>query len=121
MKALVVEDTPDLQDLLKTILESFGIQVHCAANGEEGLSVLKSKGPFDFCTVDIYMPVMNGFDFVAAVRQDPFYNGMRLLMVTTDIEKSSITKALRSGADEYLMKPYTKDMVEGKLKIMGFL
>jgi two-component system chemotaxis response regulator CheY len=121
VKALIVEDTPDLRDLLQVILEGFGIETDTAANGKEGLEAVKARGPFDFCTVDIFMPVMDGFSFVKAIRSDPANAKTKLLMVSTDVEKASVMKALALGADEYLMKPYTKDMVEGKLKIMGFL
>jgi two-component system, chemotaxis family, chemotaxis protein CheY len=121
VKALVVDDVADLRELLVTILEEWGIQCSQAGNGREALDALKTKGPFDFCTVDIFMPVMDGFGFVEAARKDPANAGLKILMVSTDIEKASIDKALKLGADEYLMKPYTRDMVESKLQLLRLI
>ncbi len=121
MKALIIDDMSDLRELLQVILEGAGAETEMAANGREALAVLKAKGPFDLCTVDIFMPVMDGFSFVQAVRKDPAYAQMKLLMVSTEVEKSSIDKALTLGADEYLMKPYTREMVEGKLRLLRLL
>jgi two-component system chemotaxis response regulator CheY len=121
VKALIVDDMPDLRDLLQVILEGFGIEAAQASNGKAALETIKAQGHFDFCTVDILMPVMDGFSFVEAVRKDPSLDKMKLLMVTTEVEKASVDKALRLGANEYLMKPYTKDLVEGKLRLLGLL
>jgi two-component system, chemotaxis family, chemotaxis protein CheY len=121
MKALVIDDVPDLRELLVTILEEWGIQCVQAGNGREALEAVKKRGPFDFCTVDILMPVMDGFGFVQAVRKDPALARMKILMVTTDVEKSTVDKALKLGADEYLMKPYTRDMVQSKLQLLKLI
>ena len=121
MKALVVDDVPDLRELLITILEEWGVECAQAGNGKEALEAVKARGPFDFCTVDILMPLMDGFGFVQEVRKDPKLAPMKILMVTTDVEKSSIDKALKLGADEYLMKPYTRDMVQSKLQLLGMI
>ncbi len=121
MRALVIDDVPDLRDLLVTILGEWGVECVQAAHGREALDLLKSQGPFDFCTVDIFMPVMDGFSFVEAVRKTKLFDKMKLIMVTTDVEKASVDRALKLGADEYLMKPYTRDMVEGKLRLMRLL
>lgn len=121
MKALVVDDVQDLRELLITILEEWGVECVQAANGKEALAAVKSRGPFDFCTVDIFMPVMDGFGFIEAVRKDKTYDAMKILMVTTDVEKATIDKTLKLGADEYLMKPYTRDMVQSKLQILRLI
>ena len=65
------------------------------------------------------MPVMNGLDFVIQVRKQPVYSGIRLMMVTTETETTQIIHALEAGADEYVMKPFDKDMIERKLALMG--
>ena len=121
MKALVIDDIEDLRALLVTILEEWGIHCTQAEDGKQALETLASKGPFDFCTVDIHMPVLDGFSFVSAVRKDRAYVGTKLLVVTTEIDKPSVDKALKLGADEYLMKPFTRDMVDSKLRLMRLL
>jgi two-component system chemotaxis response regulator CheY len=121
MKALVVDDVPDLRSLLITILEEWGVECVEAANGRDALAALKTQGPFDLATVDILMPVMDGFTLLEAVRKNPGWAGMKVVMVTTDVEKASVDKALKLGADEYLMKPYTRDMVQSKLQLLRLI
>ena len=65
------------------------------------------------------MPEMNGYEFVCEVRKDDKYKDMRLMMVTTETEMSQVVKALEAGANEYVMKPFTKEMIVEKLTIMG--
>ena len=62
---------------------------------------------------------MNGYEFVCEVRKDDKYKDMRLMMVTTETEMSQVVKALEAGANEYVMKPFTKEMIVEKLTIMG--
>lgn len=63
---------------------------------------------------------MNGFEFVRSVRSNPAYDNVRLMMVTTEITMSQVGKALEAGANEYVMKPFTKDVILEKLKLIGF-
>jgi two-component system chemotaxis response regulator CheY len=121
VRALVIDDVADMRDLLMIVLEEWQVECVPAPNGEQALKLLRSRGPFDFCTVDIQMPHMNGFDFVEEVRKNPAWKNMKLIMVTTDVDKSSVAKALSLGADEYVMKPFMRDMVESKLRLLGLL
>ncbi len=68
---------------------------------------------------DWNMPEMNGYEFVCAVRKDNTYDEMRMMMVTTETEMSQVVKALEAGANEYVMKPFTKEMILEKLNLMG--
>jgi two-component system, chemotaxis family, chemotaxis protein CheY len=83
------------------------------------LEKVKETGPVDLALDDWNMPEMNGYEFVCAVRKDDQYKDMRLMMVTTETEMSQVVKALEAGADEYVMKPFTKEMIVEKLAIMG--
>ena len=76
-------------------------------------------GSADLVLVDWNMPVMNGLDFVRAVRSDPSHRKTPVMMVTTETESSQMGKALAAGANEYVMKPFTKDVIQEKLKILG--
>ena len=62
---------------------------------------------------------MNGLDFVRAVRADANYRKLPIMMVTTETEASQMGKALAAGANEYVTKPFTKDTIQGKLKLLG--
>ena len=100
-------------------MKELGFEVVDAGDGREALERLKQVGKVDLALVDWNMPVMNGFEFVCAVRAKVEYNDMRLMMVTTETEMNQVIKALEAGANEYVMKPFTKDIILEKLNLMG--
>jgi len=65
------------------------------------------------------MPVMNGIDFVRTVRAEPTYAKLNIVVITTNNELQDVVVALEAGADEYIMKPFTQDIVQGKLALLG--
>jgi two-component system chemotaxis response regulator CheY len=67
------------------------------------------------------MPEMNGLEFVTAVRAEPKYRNMTLMMVTTEGEQSQIVRALAAGAHEYVIKPFTPDAIMDKLALLGIV
>ena len=75
----------------------------------------------DLALVDWNMPVMNGLEFVTAVRADPRLRAMTLVMVTTESEQSQIVRALAAGAHEYVIKPFTADAMVEKLALLGLV
>jgi len=77
--------------------------------------------PPDLALVDWNMPEMNGLEFVTAVRADPKYRAMTLMMVTTEGEQSQIVRALAAGAHEYVIKPFTPDAIVEKLALLGLV
>ena len=85
----------------------------------DSLSMRRLSIPLDLALVDWNMPEMNGYEFVCEVRKDNQYKDMKLMMVTTETEMAQVIKALEAGANEYVMKPFTKDMIVEKLTIMG--
>ena len=121
MQALVVDDSATLRMILKEYLKKLGFEVTEAANGREALDVLNGMATADLVLVDWNMPEMDGVSFVRAVRADPRYATLPLLMVTTNTELSQVSTALEAGANEYIMKPFTRDMIREKLELLGFL
>lgn len=119
MRALVIDDSKAIRLILGQILKELGFEVISAGHGLEALERLKEAGKVDLALVDWNMPEMNGFEFVCAVRKDAKYNDMLMMMVTTETEMSQVIKALEAGANEYVMKPFTKDIVREKLLLMG--
>ena len=111
MRTLIIDDAKAMRIILKQIIQSIGGQVEEAGNGNEGLEKLKSMGQADLVLVDWNMPEMNGLDFVRAVRADPNYRKLPIMMVTTETEASQMGKALAAGANEYVTKPFTKDTI----------
>ena len=75
----------------------------------------------DLATVDWNMPVMDGLQFVSAVRANPAWRGVTLMMVTTESEHGQIVRALAAGAHEYLIKPFTPDALRDKLELLGLV
>jgi two-component system, chemotaxis family, chemotaxis protein CheY len=119
VRALVIDDSRAIRLILGQVMKKLGFEVVDAGDGQEALNKLKSDGPFDIALVDWNMPVMNGYDFVVNTRKDSQYNDMRLMMVTTETEMAQVIKALEAGANEYVMKPFTKEMIAEKLTLLG--
>lgn len=121
MRALIIDDSKALRAILAKLVKGLGFEVLEAGNGREALEQLKSKGAVDLSLVDWNMPDMNGIEFIQAVRAQDEYNAMKVMVITTQTEIDHITKALESGANEYLMKPFTRDALLVKLQMLGIV
>jgi two-component system chemotaxis response regulator CheY len=119
MRALIVDDSRAMRTILGRILRTLGFDTVEAGNGVEGLAKLEESGGVDLALVDWNMPVMNGIDFVRAVRRHAAYDPMRMMMVTTETELERVASALEEGANEYVMKPFTQEVIAQKLEMMG--
>jgi two-component system chemotaxis response regulator CheY len=120
MKAIVVDDSRAMRMMLKRMLEGLGFDsILEAGHGGEAMDRLRESGPTDLALVDWNMPMVNGFDFVKLVRAVDAYRSMRVMMVTTEADVGNVTRALEAGADEYLMKPFSKESVAAKLQLLG--
>lgn len=119
MRALVVDDSKTMRMILKQILESLNYEVIEAEQGLEALEKLRGVELPELALVDWNMPVMKGIDLVRALRDDEHYAGMRIMMVTTETELEQVRTALVEGADEYVMKPFTREVILEKLEILG--
>jgi len=105
--------------MLGWILRKLDFEVQEASDGREALALLGTKSQPDVALVDWNMPEMNGFELVQAVRANRAFDNIRLMMVTTETERAHVAKALEAGADEYVMKPFTKDAIRDKLALLG--
>jgi two-component system chemotaxis response regulator CheY len=119
MRALVIDDSRAMRSILKGILTSLDFEVVEASDGQQAIRTLADDRGFDVALVDWNLPVMNGLEIVTEVRKDPDLADMRILMVTTETEFERVTQALGAGADEYIMKPFDRDMLLDKLVILG--
>lgn len=119
MRALVLDDSRAMRMVLVRILRERGWDVLEAGDGQEGLDVIAAGPAPELALIDWNMPVMNGLDFVRAVRSDPTYEHMTLVMVTTESEHSQVVRALAAGAHEYVFKPFTPEALLGKLSMLG--
>ena len=121
MRALLIDDSRAIRSIIRKILTDMGFDVSEACHGLEALERLKEADKTDLVLVDWNMPVMNGIDFVRTVRADHTYDDMLLMMVTTESGMEQMIEALEAGANEYVMKPFTKDVLQEKIGLLGVL
>ena len=119
LRALIIDDSRAMRTILGNILEEIGFDVVEAGDGEEAAEQLRAHPDIDVALVDWNLPVKSGFDFVQEVRSDPAFQETKLMMVTTETELERVSMALDAGADEYIMKPFTKEMLLEKLALIG--
>lgn len=121
MKALVVDDARAMRMMLSGMLKDVGFtEVSQAANGKEGLDHLTAHPDTKLALVDWNMPEMTGIQMVEEVRKNDALKDTVLMMVTTESEMKNIEQALALGANEYAMKPFTKEIIADKLRLLGF-
>lgn len=110
MKVMIVDDSIAMHRVEKNHLARMGIaDIVEAFNGREGLATLKAEMPVDLILLDINMPEMDGMALLKEIRANPEFNGVRVVMVTSEGEKEKVIEALRSGADDYVVKPFSPD------------
>lgn len=118
MRALIVDDSKAMRTILRRALGDCGfVEFAEAADGAQGLAALRDGAPPDVAFVDWNMPVMSGIEFVRSVRAQRAYDAMALIMVTSETATENVEQALDAGADEYVMKPFTPDIVAEKLAL----
>ena len=125
MRALVIDDSRAMRRIVGTILKDFGYEVREAGDGRQALDALQEGSAEgwvpDLCCIDWNMPVMDGLQFVSAVRSNPSWRQVTIMMVTSESEHTQIVKALAAGAHEYVIKPFTADAIRDKLALLGLL
>ena len=119
-KALVVDDSRAVRMILSRTLRELGYDVREAANGKEALELMaKEKSTVKLVLSDWNMPEINGLELLKRLRQDPDLSTLVVVMVTTETELDQMSAALEAGANEYVMKPFTKDVILDKLNLLG--
>jgi two-component system chemotaxis response regulator CheY len=101
------------------MLRDLGFEVADAVHGRDGLAKLAAGPAPDVILVDWNMPEMDGLEFIQHVRRDARYQDTPLMMVTSETEVERMSLALAAGATEYVMKPFDRDVIVGKLGLLG--
>jgi two-component system chemotaxis response regulator CheY len=119
-KALVVDDSKTIRIIIRRILVDLGYEVLEATNGIHALEIIEpEKDMVKLVLADWNMPEMNGLELLKRLRQDSELSSLKVIMVTTETEMSQMSSALDAGANEYVMKPFTKDILKEKLELVG--
>lgn len=117
---LVVDDSRVIRKVARKIIEELDFSCDEAADGAEALEKCRSAMPAAIL-LDWNMPVMNGLDFVKALRREETGDRPIVVFCTTENDMAHITEALRAGADEYVMKPFDSEIIESKFMQTGLI
>ncbi len=110
----MVDDEPPIRDLLRTVLELDGWEVHEAEDGAQALALAKAERPHGV-VLDVMMPVMDGFDVLGELRKTEHGRNMAIVMLTAKTRPSDILRGTRLGADLYVTKPFDPNHVAEQL------
>ena len=115
LKVLVVDDFSTMRRIVKNLLKQIGYSdIEEAEDGVQALSKLQNGG-FGLVVSDWNMPNMDGLDLLKAVRQEPAIKDMPVLMVTAEAEKEKVITAIQAGVNNYVVKPFTGEILKEKL------
>ena len=120
-RAMVIDDSRAVRMILSRTLKKIGYEVCEDANGKDALALLAAGQSVSLILVDWNMPELDGLEFVKCLRSDTQYSSVKVVMVTTETEVDRIVTALDAGANEYVMKPFTSDVICDKLRLVGAL
>ena len=114
LRALVVDDDAPIRDVMRTVLELDGWEVHEAEDGIQALALAKAERPHGV-VLDVMMPGKDGFDVLAELRQSPQGRSMAIVMLTAKTRPSDMLRGTRLGADLYVTKPFDPNQVAERL------
>jgi len=116
---LIVDDSTVVRKVARRIMEDLDFAVSEAEDGAQALEACRRAMP-DLIFLDWAMPVMDGVEFLAALRKnEPGGDKPKVVFCATENDIAQIAKAMRAGADDFLMKPFDRDLVEAKLQEVG--
>jgi two-component system chemotaxis response regulator CheY len=117
---LVVDDSSVIRKVARRILEGMQFTILEAEDGQQALDCCRRDLP-DAVLLDWNMPVMDGYEFLKALRRLPGGEKPKVVFCTTENDVVHIARALHAGANEYIMKPFDKEIVEAKFQEVGLM
>jgi two-component system, chemotaxis family, chemotaxis protein CheY len=117
---LIVDDSSIIRKVARRILEDLEFQISEAENGEQAVATCQRELP-DAILLDWNMPKMDGYDFLRALRKLAGGERPKVVFCTTENDVAHIARALQAGANEYIMKPFDRDIVEAKFQEIGLI
>jgi two-component system chemotaxis response regulator CheY len=117
---LVVDDSSVIRKVARRILEGLDFEIAEAENGEEAIEACRRQMP-EAILLDWNMPKMDGYEFLRVLRRLSGGDRPKVVFCTTENDVAHIARALHAGANEYIMKPFDKDIVEAKFQEVGLI
>jgi len=117
---LIVDDSSIIRKVARRILEDLEFQISEAENGEDAVATCRRELP-DAILLDWNMPKMDGYDFLRALRGLPGGDRPKVVFCTTENDVAHIARALQAGANEYIMKPFDRGIVQAKFQEIGLI
>ncbi|MHB2165841.1 response regulator [Alsobacter sp. R-9] len=117
---LIVDDSSVIRKVARRILESLDFEIAEASDGEQGLKACSSRMP-DAILLDWNMPVMDGYEFLKSLRRMQGGEKPKVVFCTTENDVAHIARAIHAGADEYIMKPFDKEIMTTKFQQVGLV
>lgn len=117
---LIVDDSRTIRSVARRMIEGLNFATVEAENGEEALNHCKASMP-DVILLDWHMPVMNGIEFLRALRKTDEGDRPVVVFCTTESDMTKIMEAIAAGANEFIMKPFDADIIESKFSQVGLI
>jgi DNA-binding response OmpR family regulator len=111
---LVVDDQRDILGLIRLRLEQAGYEVVTATDGEQALGLVTSHRP-NLVVLDVMLPVIDGREVTRRIRSDARTAGIPVLLVSASVHEHEVQEGLDAGADDYLPKPFTAEVLRGRV------
>ena len=119
-QCLIVDDSSVIRKVARRIMEEVNFEIREAEDGQKALDQCREDMP-DVILLDWNMPVMDGLEFLTEVRKEPCGDTPKVIFCTTENDMDHITQAISAGANEYIMKPFDKEIIHSKLKEVGLI
>ena len=121
MRVLVIDDSRPVRGILAKMFREFDFEVTEAANGREAIERLREIDVPQLVTVNWIMPIMDGLEFIRTVRSDSRFARLPVMVVSAESEQATVDRAMAAGANEFLVKPVTRQMMKEKLASLGII
>lgn len=116
MRILSVDDSTATRHFIKKAVDVIGFEFLEAEDGQKGMEVVeREKGQIDLILLDRHMPVMDGLEMLEALKTNEAFKNIPVTMVTVELERDEIQKAIDMGAKNYLVKPFSQESLIGKI------
>ncbi|MDB5244101.1 MAG: putative two-component system response regulator, partial [Spirosoma sp.] len=112
LTAVVIEDDPDISDILSVLLRQAGFTVHTAMSGSEGVQAVRQYNP-DLVTTDLHLPGMDGLE---ATRQIRAISDAYILIISASNDQHDVLMGLQAGADDYIAKPFRPRILRARVE-----